>query len=212
MGLSKQDWYELIKIAIGLSAFISAFIAYRTYRANLSKLNEDRVRERDKELLAQAQRCLEWAFDALTDNGENVPPKADRLNWLTCARHLLRGSKLASQITSATYKLVYAEVEEFWRHRFYMTLNHESLQSSTYFADQSHRDDSVNIEVRSALVIIDFTAWKENAVDPMDEVDRVAMVHRVSRNGRPNCGLADYIDLLEEQKRARQPQEVTRGE
>jgi hypothetical protein len=196
--ITYPNWFEWLKVAINVATFASIVIAYLAYRANLKKIAEDRVRDRDKELLAQVQKSLEWAYNVLTDESERTPPKPNRLNWLTCARHLFRGRKLADQIASPTYRTVYAEVEEYWRHKFYIALSHEELRNWTYFADASEPDWPENIEISSALVIVDFSNWKQGTIDPTDEVDHEALIKNGGglKGGWAGRGLEGYIVRL----------------
>ena len=39
--------FELVKVTIGAAALVSIWVAYRAYRANLQKQQEDRVRDAD---------------------------------------------------------------------------------------------------------------------------------------------------------------------
>lgn len=176
------NWFEWLKVAVSLVTFGSIVVAYLAYKANLTKIEEDRVRDRDKELLAQVKNSFEWAYDVLTDKAAHIPPEANRLNWLTCARHLLRAENLVKRIASPTYKTVYAEVEEYWRHKFYMALSHDSLRNWSYYSDSGKPDWPENIEISSALVIVDFSNWKEGAADPTDDVDREALI-------KTGCGI-----------------------
>lgn len=192
-------WLEIAKLAISALTPISIYVAYKAYRANNEKQRDDRVRDADRELLAQAQKSLEWAYNSLTDSGSTIPPAASRLNWLTCARHLLRHRRIAVQIQSGIYKTIHAEHEEFWRHRFYLALDHNDLLSAAYFASPTE-----NIELSSALVVVSFSNWPEDLKDPTDEVDRAALIRDKralqSRSGR---GLREYIDRLSNEREAR---------
>lgn len=203
--LTNRDWLEVASLGVSVLTLVSIVIAYLSYRANLKKLNDDRVRERDKELVAQVQKSLQWAHDVLTENGNNVPPRPDRLNWLTAARHLLRAQKIAAQISSETYNTIYAEIEEYWRHRFYIALSHDSLRNRAYFSDKDNPAWPENIEVSSALVIVDFSNWKKDAPDPTDSVDREDLMKNGSglKGGFAGRGLEAYIAHFEEIKAQR---------
>ncbi len=190
-------WFEIAKLAVAAVVFLSAYFAFKTYRANLQKQQEDRVRDADKELLLQAQKSLEWAYQSLTDDGVNIPPKAERLNWLTCARHLLRHQRLADRISSETYKLVHAEHEEYWRHKFYLALDHNALASTGYFSTGVVEPWPENIELSSAMVVVDFGNWPKGRADPTDEVDRAILTTRGNAySGLAGRGLRAYADLL----------------
>lgn len=193
--------FEIAKLVISSLTLVSVFVAFLAYRANLRKQEEDRVRDADKELLAQAQKSLEWAYNSLTDNGTNIPPKPERLNWLTSARHLLRHGGIAKHILSDTYKIVHAEHEEYWRHRFYLALDHDALRSGGYYANLETQPWPENIEVSSALVIVNFSNWPKELKDPTDEVDRSALLNDTEAlKGRAGRGLHSYIARLSEAK------------
>jgi hypothetical protein len=193
--------FEIAQLVVSSLTLVSVFVAFLAYRASLRKQEEDRVREADRELLGQAQNSLEWAYDSLTDKGASSPPRPDRLNWLTSARHLLRHSKIAKRIQSDTYKIVHAEHEEYWRHRFYLVLNHNSLLSSGYYENSETQPWPENIEVSSALVVISFSNWPKEHKDPTDEVDRAAILNDTEAlKGRAGRGLRAYAARLAEAK------------
>ena len=192
-------YFEIAKLAVSALTPISIYVAYKAYRANLQKQEDDRIRDADKELLAQAQKSLEWAYNSLTSDGANIPPVADRLNWLTCARHLLRHERIASRIQSETFRTVHAEHEEFWRHRVYMALDHNDLVGAGYYSTQTQDSWPENIEISSALVIIKFSNWPKEQQDPTDHVDRDAILQEKNAlNGRAGRGLRGYIQRLSE--------------
>jgi hypothetical protein len=202
-----QSALEWAKVIISCATFFSIAVAYSAYRANLKKIAEDRARDSDKELLAQVKNSFEWAYDVLTDEGKNIPPKANRLSWLTCARHLLRAEKLVKQISSPTYRTIYAEIEEYWRNKFYLALSDESLRYRQYYADETRPEAPVNIEITSALVIIGFSQWKDGVADPTKEVDRAALINSVCNMVGVGAagGLSSYIrylDQIREQRKA----------
>jgi len=196
---------EWIKIGISGLTLVSIFLAFLTYRANLGKINDDRARERDKEYVAQFKTSLEWSFNALTSDETSLPPKADRLNWLTAARHILRANKIKGLITHPTYVTIAEEIEEFWRHKYYLALADPSLRSWHYFYDKDMPTWPENIEVTSALVVIDFSNWKDGTPDPTDSVDNEAlMTSGAGLKGNAGMGLRAYIENFEALKKSRQ--------
>lgn len=201
--LRSVDWIELAKFLVQTATLISIVIAYRAYRSNVKKHEEDRVRERDKELVMQFKNSLHWAYDVLTNEGREIPPKPDRINWLTSARHLLRAIDIKQEITSPTYRTIADEFEEYWRNKFYFALSDDVLRKWTYFADQSNPEWPENIEISSALVIIDFSNWKTDAVDPTDNVDRSALKKTGGLKGSAGRGLESYLCRFEEIKAQR---------
>ncbi|MDP2265523.1 MAG: hypothetical protein Q8J70_03130 [Thiobacillus sp.] len=196
-------WLELTKLLLQFATLLSIVIAYRAYRSNVKKNEQDRERDRDKELVGQLKNSLRWAYDVLTNVGREIPPKPDRINWLTSARHLLRAGDIAGQISSSTYRKIADEVEEYWRTKFYLALSDEALRKWIYFADQSQPEWPENIEISSALVIIDFSNWKADAVDPTDYVDRSALKKRGGLKGGAGRGLESYLCRFEEIKAQR---------
>jgi len=203
--LTTSQWIEIAKLTLSALTLASIVIAYLSYQTNLKKLNDDRIREIDKELLAQSKQSLQWAYDVLTDEGRSIPPPADRLNWLTCARHLLRAQDISKHISGQTYKSVYAEIEEYWRHRFYASLGHESLRSHIYFEDTKNAEWPENIEITSAAVIVNFAAWSKITVDPLESVAREDLLNADSgfRTVAAGRGLESYIVRFEEIKAQR---------
>ncbi|GAB2627861.1 hypothetical protein [Novilysobacter erysipheiresistens] len=196
-----ENCIEWIKISISGLTLASIVIAFLTYRANLSKINEDRARERDKEYVSQFNKSLEWSFNYLTSDGTDVPPKADRFNWLTAARHILRAKKIQAQITHKTYITIAEEIEEFWRHKYYLALADRSLRNWHYFMDKSKSAWPENIEITSALVVVEFSNWKEGMLDPTDSVDREALINGGGlKGGNAGFGLRTYIQHLESLK------------
>ncbi|MCD7097847.1 hypothetical protein [Stenotrophomonas sp. MMGLT7] len=197
---------EWIKIGISGLTLVSIFIAFLTYRANLGKINDDRARERDKEYVSQFKSSLEWSFNALTADGKRIPPKADRLNWLTAARHILRAKKIQALITHPTYITIAEEIEEFWRHKYYLALSDPSLLNFHYFMNKDRPAWPENIEITSALVVIDFSNWKNGTSDPTDLVDHeVLMTQGEGLNGNAGRGLRTYIQHLENLKKLETP-------
>ena len=208
-------WMECIKLGISLLTLVSITLAYLGYQANLKKVNDDRERDRDKELVMQFQKSLGWAYDVLTDEGNSVPPKADRIKWLTSARHVLRAKRLQEQIKGDTYRTVADELEEFWRYKFYVALANDELRKWTYFANTNNPEWPENIEISSALVVIDFSNWKHDASDPTDAVDRDYLINQASglKGGYAGRGLEAYLCRFEEIKFAqRMAQKAARAD
>ena len=184
------------------AASFSALTAYKAYKVNLRKTEEDRVRDRDKELLAQIENSLKWAYDSLTEDGKSIPVKADRLNWLTCARHLLRANTLSMKIVSETYRTIRDEKEEFWRHRFYLALRDISFRNPGFFENgYATTAGGGPIEPRSAKVIIEFSAWRNGAEDPIDSVENGPISHEDYGKSSASMGLNEYLALLEQRRR-----------
>lgn len=145
-----------------------------------------------KEVLDQAILSLERAHEALIE-GSSAECKvvADRLNWLTCARHILSYYALKAKVVSKAHKVVCAEHEEYWRHHFYLLLNKPNITSSSYYAENI-RLEKPPIEVKSALIVHGFASWPSDKPDPIDSVD---LEHLLSKTNplTGNVGLRIYI-------------------
>lgn len=123
------------------------------------------------EILAQASTSLEYAFNVLTASGQNMPPERNRLNWLTCGRHLIRYRALKGRL-SGVHLEICAEREEFWRYQFYRCLR--PLERSFGYFDQATtytpEEGEVIIDIKSALVVLAFAEWPKDLGDPLDTV------------------------------------------
>ncbi|MGC0117574.1 hypothetical protein [Pseudoalteromonas piscicida] len=183
---------ELVKVVISGLTPLSIFIAYMTYRSNVKKQRLDMEMAQDREVFEQAVLSLKWAYDALTDEGRCVPPSADRLNWLTCARHLCRYYQIAEAIKTALYKTSLSEHEEYWRHKFYIAIDFKELNMKDYYMDEREVLWPENIEPTSASIINEFSSWKESAIDPIDSYE----VETVS-NGVISRGLSSYKSVFD---------------
>ena len=194
-----RDW---LKIGLSCLTLASIFLAYLSLRSNKQKIASNKIKDQDKEYLTQVERSFEWAYLALTDGGNATPPRADRLNWLASARYILRAQDIASKIASDVYKTVLEQVEDHWRQKFYMALDDPSLLNPAYFADSKNQNWPENIEISSALVVVDFSNWKSGVQDPTNAVDREALMKAGGGlKGGAGRGLEGYIVQLHKLKR-----------
>lgn len=157
----------------GINAFFAAlgFVGLAISIENARRsTEEERSRNRDRELLDQVLKSYGWAYNAFTeDSRPGVGVRANRLNWLIAARHLLRAQELAGQISSVTYRTIQQENEEHWRTQFYIETQHEQLLDPNFYFEWS--DPERPIDFRSAIVIADFLSWKKEVRDPIDNID-----------------------------------------
>ena len=167
-------------IFAGLSALVAAAAIYFPWRL-----------QQNHELLVQAVLSLERAYKALSNDGKNLkPPLADRLNWLTSARHIESYKAIKARLKTKLHRLLCEEHEEFWRHQFYLCLDIPNIHSPSYYAEQPAPNRRSGIEPRSALIIYAFARWSGS--DLIDAVD----VKRLMREYEPlkgNIGLREYI-------------------
>lgn len=137
---------------------------------------------------------LEWAYNTLTEDDRYSPPRPSRLIWLVAARHLLRHEALAGMLKTQHYKLVHAEHVEYWRHRFYLTLDNNQLLTSRYWERDPEDRSSMEIEIRSALVVVCFSNWPEDIADVIDGVDLQAILAKKGAlGGRAGMGLKSLL-------------------
>lgn len=132
--------------------------------------------QNSKDLLDQAILSLERAYEVLakgsTPDAMIIP---DRLNWLTCARHIESYKSLKGQLTRQPHRHICEEHEEYWRHQFYLSLNSSTIISPAYY-DQDGAKNKARIDPKSAMIVHSFATWPKDKVDPLDavNVDRLA--------------------------------------
>lgn len=154
--------------------------------------------QRNQLLLEQAVKSLERAYEALTDKGRSVsPPAADRLNWLTAARHIVRYKKIKAKIVCAkTQKLLCEEHEEYWRHQFYLCLNQGPERHVLHPAYYKGGE----IEPQAAIIVHGFAEWPGSMRDPIDVVDTNKILAETPIILQRNYGLRLYLESLPSRK------------
>lgn len=187
----------------GVNALFAAFalgaVAISTDLARKAYRDENQWR-RDEKSVEQVIRSYEWAFNALTDNGAHIPPEPNRLNWLTCSRHILRAQRLAESVNTATLRTIMEEHTEFWRHQFYLALDSNVFSEAGYFfTGHTLASYPEGIEITSGMVTIDFSNWQAGIADPTKYVNRSKLIEQ----GKPYQGKAgrafkNYVTFLEE--------------
>ncbi len=174
--MDTTDQISVIAAVISfLSAIVSIFAIYIPWKNN-----------HDAEIFHECILSLERAFKALMLNAEeDGRPIADRLNWLTSARHLESYKSLRKSIKTSLYRRVSDEHEEHWRHEFYLKLLKNKIYQISYF-------EAGPIEPRSAIVIYGFAAWPHSKNDPIDTLD-LEDLFRKSDLLQGNYGLQQYL-------------------
>lgn len=181
-----SDWASTASaVFAGCSALVAAAAIYVPWRIQNSQ-----------EILNQAVLSLERAYAALTNDGtETQPPAADRLNWLTAARHIEQYKKLKAKLAFDTHRTVCEVHEEHWRHKVYVCLNAPHQLSLSYYKEKLQPERRAGIEPRSALVIHEFAKWPEGREDPIDTVDAKVIMER-GEVLKGNYGLQQYVETL----------------
>jgi len=156
---------EFLRTVFSGFTLVSVIFVALNYWLSKTKAKNDAVGTRDKEICEQAIISLERAHRSLTLGSLNYSlPEASRLNWLTSARQIVRFKELKSMLKTDLYKLICSEHEDHWKHEFYLSLKHNEFMSSQYF-------ESNNIQLKSALVIMNFKQWSSNVDDPLESID-----------------------------------------
>lgn len=145
-------------------------------------------------LLDQAILSLERAYEALIEGRphDQQRPLPNRLNWLTCARHLQSYKAFKRQIKGSLHKSICEENEEHWRHQFYLCVNREVIHHPEYYAENG-RDNKPGIDARSALIVHSFATWPKGKKDPIESVDLQNLLDDANPLNA-NIGLRFYIE------------------
>lgn len=190
-----MTWFDqYVKPALDAITAIGTLIALVALVVTVIKNRLDEDVRAQQELLEQCKRALEWAYNALMPPGQNGPPLADRLNWLTASRHILAYQELKKRITLQPQARICEDFEEFWRHRFYLALSHASLSTQHYWSVPEPIRE--NIDATSALVVVDFAGWPDGKEDSTSLVDVELLKQRNGLKGNAGRGLKAYIRLL----------------
>ncbi|MCY1559294.1 hypothetical protein D9M68_963160 [compost metagenome] len=106
-----SDQIAIVAAAIAFgSAIVSVLAIYVPWRNT-----------HDSEVFKEAVLALERAYRSLMQGAEpDSRPAADRLNWLTSARHIESYKSLRNSLKTELYRRLCREHEEHWRHEFYL--------------------------------------------------------------------------------------------
>lgn len=149
----------------------SAFVAYRLFRANISRHQQEDKRAESKVFLDESILLLNRAFETFTRLGDN-PPKNDRLLWLSTARLIVRFQGMRLLISEKDHLVIADENEEYIRLKFYTLLGEcKDEFTSSYFLPEGKPYDGNVVARKSVAVVFDFSRWRENMADPLDNVD-----------------------------------------
>jgi hypothetical protein len=179
-----NNWLALSSFLVSGTALIITWI----------KNVRDRTRADDKELLEHLKFSLEQAYGAVARSGESGEvPRQDRLGWMSGARHLIRYWELRRSLKTGLFKAICEELEEYWRHRFYMILR--KIDGSRFFVwiNQDQMDEET-IEPKSAAIVFAFSQWKEGLPDPLDTWSFEQIVSRYKLFSPRNRHFREFIE------------------
>lgn len=180
---------DFTSIASSIFAGVSAFAA--AYAIVVQTQNQESER-----YLNQCILTLQRAFEALLgDELVDKNLKADRLNWLTSARHIERFKEIKKKIKREEHKLICNEQEEHWRHQFYLLLNDPPITLPNFY-EENIQSGKAPIEPRSAIIIHDFAKWPESRPDPIEHADVDTILTR-GKVLEGNIGLRIYLESKE---------------
>ena len=170
------DQISIVAAAISLgSAAVSVLAIYIPWRNS-----------HDSEVFKEAILALERSYRALMHGRQaGQRPDADRLNWLTAARHIESYKALRDSLKTTLYSKLCREHEEYWRNEYYLCILKEKIYQASYF-------EHGPIEPRSAIVIFAFAAWPNSKQDPIDRLDIEALFSG-SDLLAGNAGLREYL-------------------
>ncbi|MCY1199128.1 hypothetical protein D9M72_105240 [compost metagenome] len=171
-----SDQISIVAAAIAFgSAIVSVLAIYVPWRNT-----------HDSEVFKEAVLALERAYRSLMQGAEpDSRPAADRLNWLTSARHIESYKSLRNSLKTELYRRLCREHEEHWRHEFYLRISKDQIYQVSYY-------EAGPIEPRSAIVIHGFVAWQTERQDPIEKLDFEA-IYQESELLQGNYGLREYL-------------------
>lgn len=174
--MSNADYISMVAAAIAFgAAAVSIFAIYIPWRST-----------HDSEVFKESVLALERAYRSLArEMGADGRPAADRLNWLTSARHIESYKELRSSLKTKLYRRLCQEQEEHWRHEFYLCLLKDHITQSSYF-------ENGPIEPRSAIVLYGFASWPSKREDPIDKLN-IEAIYGESDLLKGNYGLQQYL-------------------
>ncbi len=157
---------------------VSAFVAYRLFRANVQRHTEEDGRAESKTYLDESLALLERAYETFTRHGEN-PPANNRLLWFSTARMIVRYRKMKARIGENDHKAIADETEEYVRLRFSSLLRdaNEALTLEYFMPDNDPYHHEV-VSRKAIAVVFDFAKWPDGMIDPLDEVNDVELFAR----------------------------------
>lgn len=171
----------------------SATIAFGVYLSNIQRHRQEDIRKASETYLKESLSLLDKTYDIFVQEGTD-PPASDRLLWLTTARMIVRFQKMRQQIIEVDHIAIVNENEENTRFKFYMILGRNKANfSQQYFCPSGVQHGDANVHRKSLAVVFGFSRWKEDMLDPLDEVNDIELF---ARGALPidQHGVEDYLE------------------
>jgi hypothetical protein len=178
---NSSDWSNFGCFIGGTLSPILAFASFLailvTIKLQQAKNNQEKRLVNSAIYCEHAVKCLERAYNILSNDDESKTPIKDRLVWLTCARLILKSKQLYALISNEaeSQKTLFDSEEEFWRHRFYELLDFTGMQSFSMSKDYFEKASLIpgdEIEERSIKVIYDFALKFNEDSDPINQISK----------------------------------------
>ncbi|MFP1681401.1 hypothetical protein ACLD0W_02755 [Alloalcanivorax sp. C16-1] len=151
-------WVSIGSVVVAVLAFLFSVFSFR----------ESRKIDFDKAMLGSCDDLLGQSYESLIKGRqENGFPVSDRLQWLTSARHIMRYYDAKKRIKTKPYQVLVENMEAVWRHDFYKALDFPDVMRGRYF----YHDEDGGIYPPSAMIVAEFSAWKEGSRDPVEDYD-----------------------------------------
>jgi hypothetical protein len=197
LGIPLSDYLQIVISALGGFALVFAGLSYYL---SAKKFALEKTSKQSEQYLKEGIGSLERAYSIFTDSNANCsPPRPDRYNWLTTARIIQSYNKLKKHVTLVEHQIVLQEHEEYWRHKFYLTLDSNDMLSVSYFAkskaEMAFDSDFANLDLSSLAVIYYFSEWKHDYIDPLDSVETAKLFAYGTILSRHH-GLQSYVKLF----------------
>jgi hypothetical protein len=169
-------WQRLVSIPLSafssLAVLVGGLVALCVWTWNMRQ-------QYSQDFLKESRSFFQKSFETLNVLDDQGRPLHDRMRWLTSARLLRVAQRLGSQIELKSHRLLYEEIEHYWRNRFDEIINPPDLPleglPEDYFAERpdhfisyDRRRDREPLAVSSIRVLYRFVEWPEGRSDPLD--------------------------------------------
>jgi hypothetical protein len=146
-------------------------------------------RQYSEDMFRQCQIFFEKSFETLNVLDDAGLPENSRMQWLTSARLLKQAQKIGAQIELKSHRILYKEIEEYWRSKYYDLVEpHGEGFPEDYFRRQSNRSSDPRIlplDISSLAVIFRFTQLHDEPLEnePRFSDDEIRRMRKVGPRG-----------------------------
>jgi hypothetical protein len=180
------DWAN---VAAAFAGAMSAGLAFLTIRKSVNERRDDR-------LLPFAVKTLERAYESLVGDTRDIPPKPNRLAWLTAARLIEDYKRAKVRIRDKVALEELEGHEEHWRHQFYLALAPLEKCQPEFYSGSDKTTFFDQIPKVTAIIIHAFASWPEHKVDPLDTYKNPKDAEERLGVNKMWIGLRRYLGIL----------------